>query len=46
MDDALVGKFEYLLMWDTEILSGAKRGRGRERIHPTIRDLEDAGLSE
>lgn len=46
LDDELVKDFEYLLMWDTEILGGAKRGRGRDRIHPTIRGLKDAGLSE
>lgn len=46
LDDELVKDFEYLLMWDTEILGGTKRGRGRERIHPTIRGLKDAGLSE
>lgn len=42
LDDELVKDFEYLLMWDTEILGGAKRGRGRDRIHPTIRGLKDA----
>lgn len=46
LEDDLAGEFEYLLMWDSEILEGAKRGRGRDRIHPTIRTLKDAGLSE
>ena len=46
ISDELTSDFKYLLMWDTEIGQGPKRGRGRGRIHPTIRKLRDAGLSE
>ncbi|WP_156525479.1 hypothetical protein [Gordonia sp. 852002-50816_SCH5313054-c] len=46
LDSEVVSDFEYLLMWDTEIFEGAKRGWGRERIHPTLRKLKTAGLDE
>lgn len=46
LNSGVVSDFEYLLMWDTEIIEGAKRGWGRERIHPTRRKLKSAGLDE